>query len=314
MPLQLNPAKGWVGSANHRVTTADYPYEYSTHFAGSWRYRRLMELFEKPVVSADDHWDFNLDIKNPLAQRMLPAIISAFNQQPGLKPMADELANWDQMDEKDEAAPLIFQAVLRHFALETFSDDMDEPLLSAYLKQSYYWQERVLRWYEQNSSPWFDDERTEQVETRDDIIVRAGQAALAELREDWGEDMSSWQWGDAHTVTFFHPFIPGKDAAHWIGGGEHAMSGSGETLMRGRYMFDQPYEAKIIDSMRIIIDMADSEKVEAHFPGGVSERWFDSRNKNFLDSWLSGEKRYWWFSDTAIQSHAQYQLIMQPGS
>lgn len=312
MPLQLNPAKGWVGSANHRVTSADYPYEYSTHFAGSWRYRRLMELFEKPVVSVDDHWAFNLDIKNPLAQRMLPAIIAAFNQQSDLKAMAKELANWDLMDEKDAAAPLMFQAVLRHFALETFSDDMDEPLLSDYLKQSYYWQERVLRWYEKNSSPWFDDERTEYVETRDDIIVRAGQAALAELREDWGDDMSSWQWGDAHTVTFFHPFIPGKDAARWIGGGEHAMSGSGETLRRGVYLFDQPYEAKIIDSMRIIIDMADSEKVVAHFPGGVSERWFDSRNKNFLDSWLSGEKRYWWFSDKAIAEHAESELLLQP--
>jgi penicillin amidase len=312
MPLQLNPAKGWVGSANHRVTTAKYPYEYSTHFAGSWRYRRLMELFEKPVVSADDHWAFNLDIKNPLAQRMLPAIISAFSQQPELKPLADELASWDLMDEKDAAAPLIFQAVLRHFALQTFSDDMDEPLLSAYLKQSYYWQERVLRWYEQNSSPWFDDKTTEQVETRDDIIVRAGQGAFAELNEDWGDDISNWQWGDAHTVTFFHPFIPGKDAAHWIGGGEHAMSGSGETLMRGVYLFDKPYEAKIIDSMRIIIDMADSEKVEAHFPGGVSERWFDAWNKNFLDSWLSGEKRYWWFSDEAIAEHAKSELLLQP--
>jgi len=313
MPLQLNPDKGWVGSANHRVTNADYPYEYSTHFAGSWRYRRLMELFEKPVVSADDHWAFNLDIKNLLATRMLPAIIDTFNKDPALKPLAKELAAWDFMDEKDQAAPLIFQAVLRHFAIQTFSDDMDEPLLMAYLNQTYYWQERVLRWYEEESdSPWFDDSRTELVEGRDDMILRAGHDALAELSSDRGEDISSWHWGDAHTVTFFHPFIPGKAAARWIGGGEHAMSGSGETLMRGLYVFDKPYEAKIIDSMRIIIDMADSEKVEAHFPGGTSERWFDPWNKNFLDSWLSGEKRYWWFSDKAIAEHAQYELLLQP--
>ena len=312
MPLQLNPAKGWVGSANHRVTKADYPFEYSTHFAGSWRYRRLMELFEKPVVSADDHWAFNLDIKNLLAQRMLPAIIAAFEAEAELQPLARELAAWDLLDEKDQTAPLIFQAVLRHFALETFSDDMDEPLLMAYLNQTYYWQERVLRWYERGSSPWFDDTRTEKVEGRNDIILRAGHAALAELNTDWGEDSSSWRWGDAHTVTFFHPFIPGKSAAKWIGGGEHAMSGSGETLMRALYMFDKPYETKVIDSMRIIIDMADTEKVEAHFPGGASERWFDPWNKNFLDSWLSGEKRYWWFSDAAIADHAEYELLLQP--
>ncbi len=312
MPLQLNPAKGWVGTANHRVTEADYPYEYSTHFSGSWRYRRLMELFEKPVGSADDHWAFNLDIKNLLAQRMLPAIIAAFEAEPELKSMAGELAAWNLMDDKALAAPLIFQAVLRHFALETFSDDMDEPLLMAYLNQTYYWQERVLRWYEQDSSPWFDDGRTPKIESRDDIIIRAGHAALAELNKAWGGDSASWRWGAAHTVTFFHPFIPGKSAARWIGGGEHAMSGSGETLLRGLYSFDKPYEAKVIDSMRIIIDMADTQKVEAHFPGGVSERWFDPWNKNFLPNWLSGEKRYWWFSDEAIAAHAEYELLLQP--
>ena len=312
MPLQINPDKGWVGSTNNRVTSADYPYEYSTHFSGSWRYRRLMELFEKPTLSADDHWAANLDIKNLLAQRMLPAIIAVFKTDSELIPLADQLESWDLLDEKDEAAPLIFQAVLRHFALQTFSDDMGEPLLMAYLNQTYYWQERVLRWYEQDSSPWFDDTRTESIEGRDDMITRAGHDALAELEKDWGKTISNWHWGDAHTVTFFHPFIPGKSAARWLGGGEHAMSGSGETLRRGLYVFDKPYEAKIIDSMRIIIDMADSEKVEAHIPGGTSERWFDPWNKNFLDSWLSGEKRYWWFSDTAITEHAEYELLLHP--
>ena len=65
-----------------------------------------MELFEKPVVSADDHWAFNLDIKNLLAQRMRPAIIDAFEHDADLSPLADELAAWDLLDDKNEAAPL----------------------------------------------------------------------------------------------------------------------------------------------------------------------------------------------------------------
>ncbi|MEH6569051.1 MAG: penicillin acylase family protein [Halioglobus sp.] len=315
MPLQLNPAKGWVGTANHRITEAGYPYAYSTHFSGSWRYRRLMELFDgKPTLSADDHWAANLDIKNLLAERMRPAMIAAFNNDPELISLASELENWNLLDDKELAAPLIFQSVFRHFAIETFADDMDPGLLMDYLKQSYYWQERMLLWYEQDASQWFDDSLTPQVEGRDELLLRAGHAALAELSAKWGDDSSAWRWGDEHTIAFFHPFIPGKDAARWIGGGIHPFSGSGETLNRGVYMFDEPYETKIIDSMRIIIDMSDNDKVEAHFPGGVSERWFDSWNKNFLDSWLSGEKRYWWFSDEAIKSHAEYKLIMQPGA
>jgi len=313
MPLQHNPEKGWVGTANHRITEADYPYAYSTHFSGSWRYRRLMEMFDgKPLLSADDHWAANLDIKNLLAEKMRPAMIAVFETDPELAPLAAELDNWNLLDDQALAAPLIFQSVFRHFAIETFADDMDETLLMEYLKQYYYWQERLLQWYEYGASPWFDDSRTEEVEGRDDLIRRAGHAALAELGAKWGDNPSAWRWGDEHTIMFSHSFIPGESAARWIGGGVHPFSGSGETLNRGVYMFDQAYEARIIDSMRIIIDMSDSEKVEAHYPGGVSERWFDSWNKNFLDSWLSGEKRYWWFSDAAIESHAAYELILQP--
>jgi penicillin G amidase len=58
--------------------------------------------------------------------------------------------------------------------------------------------------------------------------------------------------------------------------------------------------------------MADEDKVVFHFPGGVSERWFDPRNKNFLDAYLSGEKKYLWFSDTAIDENADSRLTLRP--
>jgi penicillin amidase len=313
MPLQLNPAKGWVGTANHRITESDYPYAYSTHFSGSWRYRRLMELLDsKAQLTADDHWAANLDIKNLLAQRMRPAMIAVFESTPELSHLAAELAAWNLLDDKNLAAPLIFQSVFRHFAIETFADDMDERLLMDFLKQSYYWQERLLLWYEQDASEWFDDSRTPEREGRDALILRAGYAALAELSEKWGVNPAEWRWGEEHFITFAHPFFPGDTAARWLGGGTHPFSGSGETLNRGVYLFDKPYETKIIDSMRMIVDMADDEKIEAHYPGGASERLFDPWNKNFLDSWLSGEKRYWWFSDKAIESHAVFELILAP--
>jgi len=313
MPMQLNPGKGWVGSTNNRVTTGDYPYAYSTHFSGDWRYRRLMQLMDERQLGVDDHWAANQDIRNLLAARMRPDLVSVFETDPALRPLATELAAWNLEDAEDAAAPLIFQVVLRQLAIETFTDDMQDSLLQAYLGQPYYWQQRFLSWFEQGHSAWFDDSRTDAVESRDDIILRAGQQALAELNLDWGSDPAAWRWGEAHTVTFAHPFIPGEAAARWLGGGTHPLSGSGETLKRGVYDFNAPYEARIIDSLRMVVDLSDEEKVVAHFPGGASERWFDPWNKNFLDAYLSGEKRYWWFSDAAIAANTKYELLLQPG-
>ncbi|MEH6587394.1 MAG: penicillin acylase family protein [Halioglobus sp.] len=312
MPLQHNPAKNWVGSANHRVTDADYPHVYSTHFADAWRYRRLMELMGKQKISADDHWAATTDIKNMLAQAMVPDLIELFSQDAALSQLADVLQGWNFLDEKDAAAPLVFQSVLRNLVSETFADDMDAELLKDYLNNQYYWKERFFYLYGQDDSSWFDDNRTDKQETRDDLLLRAGRLALAEISSQFGADPANWHWGEVHTVTFFHPFIPGQKAANWIGGGTHRLQGSSETLRRGMYLFGEGYEARSIDSMRLVMDLSDDEKVEAHYPGGASERWFDPWNKNFLDAWLNDEKRYWWFSDQAITDNTDSELLLTP--
>jgi len=127
-----------------------------------------------------------------------------------------------------------------------------------------------------------------------------------------GEDPASWRWGDAHTITFKHPFIPGERAANLIGGGTHPYAGSGETLLRAIYAFDKPYATTVNDSLRMVADMSDSEKVWFHFPGGSSERWFDPGNTTFLAAYLSGEPRFLWLSDSKITETAVQQLYLNP--
>ena len=312
MPIQRNPPRQWVGSTNHRVTPADYPYPYSTHFSPRWRFSRLQQLMAKPEFSADDHWAANQDLFNTLAQRMRPWLVQLFSDDPELTELAAVLADWNLEDSSDQAGPLIFQSVFRHLATQMFADDMSTELLSDYLDQQYYWVERFLHLLENGDSSWVDDSRTAVIESSADLALRAGHLALAELSAAWGEDPSAWRWGDEHTITFFHPFLPGEQAARWLGGGVQPMGGSSETLNRGMYLFSDPYQARIVDSVRMIVDLADSDKVLAHFPGGVSERWFDRWNSNFVDAWLSGSKRYWWFSDEAIAENTDSELLLVP--
>jgi penicillin G amidase len=312
MPIQRNPERQWVGSTNHRVTPADYPYVYSSHFSPRWRYLRLQQLMENPEFSADDHWAANQDVVNTLAQHLRPWLVELFQADAELAPMAAVLADWNLEDSIDQAGPLIFQSVYRHLATEMFADDMGEELLVDYLDQQYYWVERFLYLLEQGDHRWVDDSRTTEIETSADLALRAGHLALAELSAAWGDDPAAWRWRDEHTITFYHPFLPGDKAARWLGGGVQPMAGSSETLNRGMYFFSDPYKSRIVDSVRMIVDLSDSDKVIAHFPGGVSERWFDRWNKNFVDAWLTGEKRYWWFSDAAIKANTDTTLLLSP--
>jgi penicillin amidase len=312
MPIQLNPERDWVGTANHRVTDSDYPYAYTTYAAASWRYRRLMELFDKDDITSADHWDFLMDNKNPMAERLVPTIIEAIQVDPELQALTEILQAWNFMDTKEQAAPAIFQSLYRHFAWRVFSDELGEELATEYLKGYYYWHEHLVRKIEENSSDWFDDKTTSAVESRDDLFRLAAHDALAELSDRFGDNPRQWRWGDAHTVSFFHPLVPGETGAKWLGGGINPADGSGETLNRALYMYDDPQHTKIIPSTRIVMDLSDPDKIEAHIPGGVSERLFDKHQQDALPLWLEGRPGYWWFSDKAISEHTRHTLILSP--
>ena len=303
MPRQLNPERDWVAAANSRVTRADYPYPYSTYAAASWRYRRLMELFEKDGITGEDHWRFTLDIKNPMAEAVMPYLLGALAEDPALQEITRILADWDFMDATMQSAPAIFQSLYRHFAWRVFVDELGEELALEYLKGHYQWQEHLVRKIEENQRDWFDDTSTPAVETRDDQFRLAAHDAVEELSSRLGDDPRQWRWGDVHTVTFFHPLVPGTWGARLLGGGVNPMEGSGETLNRAIAAFDNPEHSKIIDSTRIVMDLSDPDKIEGHIPGGVSERLFDTHQQDSLALWLAGKPGYWWFSDRAIKAN-----------
>lgn len=313
MPGQVNPVRGWVGNANHRTVPGDYAAPYSTYFAASWRYRRMLELLDgEQKLSPEDHWAFMRDTKNLMAVRIAPLMSAALKARPDTRELGDLLAGWNHVDDPAAAAPAIFQSVYRHFAQRVFEDDLGPDLTALYLGNYYVWHERLALLLEEPTSDWFDDQHTATRETRDDLFHLAALDALAELKPLLGNDARRWEWGKIHTVTFFSPLIPGKAAAGVLGGGTHPKEGSGETLNRGTFKFDKPYEATSIASMRVVADLGDPDKIWAVLTGGASGRQFDPHLKDQTGAWLSGEPRYWWFSDAAITEHKVSELTLTP--
>ena len=314
MPGQVNPARGWVGNANHRTVTRDFPTPYSTYYAASWRYRRMLELLEsKPRFTPEEHWAFMRDIRNLMAARIAPLMSAALVAHDDTRAAGEVLADWNYDDETDAAAPAIFQSVYRHFARRTFQDELGAELAARFLGDYYQWQERLAILVEDDpASDWFDDQETPARETRDDLFHRAALDALAELRPVLGEDVRAWQWGRIHTITFFSPVVPGTAVAGVLGGGSHPKDGSGETINRAIYKFDKPYAATGIASLRMVADLGDPDKVMAVLTGGASGRQFDPHLRDQTAAWLDGEPRYWWFSDAAIAEHAVSELTLTP--
>jgi len=313
MPGSINPARGWAATANHRTLPEGYPYQYSTYFAASWRYRRIAALLDQPgPISAQQHWRYMWDVRNTMAAEIAPVMAQALAAADETRDMAMILQDWDFEDDAEAVAPSIFHATFDEFARLTFEDELGPQLTASLLDTYYYWQERLIRLCRDDAASWFDDQRTPARETRDDLFRRAGLRARARLVAALGSDISGWRWGRLHTVTFFSPYVPGKALAGVLGGGTHPMEGSGETVNRAIYKFGKPYDAATIASLRFVADLADPDKVMLVLSGGASGRQFDRHLDDQLQPWLSGEPRYLWFSDAEIERHKVDEQRLEP--
>ena len=65
-------------------------------------------------------------------------------------------------------------------------------------------------------------------------------------------------------------------------------------------------------ALRMVADLADDDKVLAVLSGGVAGRVFHPHAKDQIGPFISGEKRYWWFSEKEIANHTQSVLMLMP--
>jgi penicillin amidase len=313
-PQIHNPPKGWLGTCNHNTVGKDYPYYYSSHLSPSYRYRRLIQLMEAPGKKlAEDHWQFQRDSMNLMAKEIAPIMAAALRDHQDTNELGEILSKWDYRDHTDQAAPTIFQAVYREFALLVFQDELGDDLAKTMLNVWYFWQERLQQMVTEGNSPWFDNILTGEVkETRDDLFHKAAQIASAKLRSSLGADPKEWKWGKVHTIEFVSPIRRAGFGKSLLGDGPHPFQGSGETLHRAIFAFSDPFSVVNSASLRMVADLSDDDKILAVLPGGVSGRIFHPHAKDQIKAFISGEKMYWWFSDKMIKKNMKTSLNLKP--
>jgi penicillin amidase len=286
---------GWLGTANHYTVPPDYPHYYSNYAAPSYRYRRMKQRIaeNESGLSVDDHWSIQRDTKNLMAEAVTPILIDAFAASEETSELAKILRDWDLHDTIDQSGPTIFQAVYCEFAEAVYSDELGEELTQRMLGNWYFWQERFERMVLAGESRWFDDQSTPDVtETMGDMIQRGGRQAIVRLSPQLGPDLHSWDWGRVHTIQFVNPIRRSGIGRDWLGTSARPVNGSGETLYRGWYNFNDPSQVTFAAALRMVVDFGDSEKVRAVLAGGTTGRTFHPHQKDQIDAYLSGEPKH----------------------
>lgn len=132
---------------------------------------------------------------------------------------------------------------------------------------------------ENPNSPWFDDLRTPEKETRDDILAKSFAAAVDQLTKERGADMEGWKWGKSNILRL-----------HSIT--QHAALDRGGIPVRGDEFTLSPGanggEVTGGASWRMVVDFSNLGRGFGMFPGGESEDPASPHYDDQMKSWAKG--------------------------
>ena len=314
MPGMIDPPRAWVGTANNDTTPEGYPWYYTNYVAPDYRYRRIGQVLgSAKQMTVDDQWKLMMDDRNLQSDRLRTTIVAALKDDPAQRDLAALLEKWDGVDRADQAAPLVYQAMYREVALGTFTNKLGEDAAKDMLSTWYFWQQRFDALVATPDSPWFDNPETkDKRETLADVIRTAAPRARASIETLQGKDPAAWAWGKAHTLSFVSPLRRSGAGQELAGGFTVQRPGSGETLNRGVYDFQKPFAVNFFPSMRVVVDFADPDKINAVVAGGVSERHFQPHQNDQARILVAGERRSWWFNPKQVEAHAKSRATLSP--
>lgn len=331
MPKLYNPPQNFIASANNK-TVENFGYHISNIWEPSSRIERITQLLNsKEKHSVKDFENYQNDFVSPYARQITGYILSAFNSvkinDSNLKLTLELFENWDFKLDADSQVPTIYAEFLNQLLINTLQDELGEELLSEYVFVANVPYRIIPKFFESNSV-FFDDVRTSQIETRDDIIRKSLVDALSVLEDKIGKDIKFWQWKDVHKVIFKHMFSGASGVLDkLINIGPFGIGGDGTTIFNTEYSFDrlitkdndtknssrsERYENVLGPSMRYIFDFSNPDSVEFILPTGQSGNVMSDHYSDMTKMWLKGKYIKLPITEDKFESSVKHTLILLP--
>jgi penicillin amidase len=317
LPNVLDPAEGFIVTANQAVIGPDYPYFLTDDWDQGYRSERIRDLIGQATagsggLSVDQMAQIQLDDRNPLAAALVPRLLAIDLPSGYWSAGQRQLRRWDYRQQADSAAAEYFNVAWRTLLAETFHDEMVEDVWPS---GGDRWMAVVTRLLDEPDSTWWDDRGTQETETRDDILRQVLMDARDEVTRLDSRDVEGWEWGHLHRLDLEEPTLgtSGIGPVEWlvnrggweVGGGPAAVDASSYSASLG-------YTVDSAPSMRMVVSMADLDESRWINLTGVSGHPFSDHYTDQTDLWARGETLPWPFSPGAVRDAAEHTLTLAP--
>jgi penicillin amidase len=292
-PHTLNPSSHFIATANHRPFGPELDATIAGDWAAPFRAERITEMLEaKDTFTLNDMRDIQADAYVASYVRLLN-LLSTHQLTVGL----EMLNNWDGIVREDDVAPVLLDTVMREAVRLAFQQRLgDTPNFVGY-QRGVYW---LLDIGESDpNSWWFDNPDTANVESLEDLLISALDAAIQKLNDEAG-DVKHWTWAKQRAVTFSHPL----GSLPIVGG----LFSPTTPTVGGRLTVNRDNT-----SYRILVDLDDLNGSMSSLTTGQSGHPFSPHYADQLQNWrmVEHEAMLWTRNEIEVEKKAVLKLRPQ---
>jgi len=319
LPTMLNPASGYIVTANNAVLDGSYPHLITEDWSYGYRARRIVDLVTSNFgIGIEDHGTIQFDSYDLNAEYILPYLVTALQSDTEHdvddveRDAVSALTEWDRQNFAGSAGAAVWNTTWRNLLVQIFHDELPEDLWPWGGSQ---WFEVVYGLLDQPSDPYWDNVTTDTVETRDDILVLAFYAGVDEARGALGSDVERWTWGKLHGMTFINQSL-GESGIGFIedrfNRGPFRASGSSSVVNAVGWDTREGFEVTWLPSMRMIVDLQDLTRSRAIHTTGQSGHAYDTHYIDMAPLWLAGETVPMLWDRADVEADIEAILILTP--
>jgi penicillin amidase len=300
LPRVLDPARGYLVTANNRVVSGEYPYSFGSNWAEPFRARRIAEMISaRARLSPADALRMQLDHRSLEADELLPLLLDTAPAGAASRDALERLRRWDRVMAPDSIPASLYAAWFVALA------KMPEDELGKVPRGSTRF--RFVLDALRSNSAWCDDARTPRRESCAEFRSASLREAVGFLARRLGSDPSGWRWERVHRAVFAHAVFDSVPVLRHLFDLESGHGGDPGTVDVGGFAQDGSFRMRDGASYRQVIDLSDLTRSAYVLPGGQSGNVFDRHYRDLLPDWRAGKL----FSIRAEPSGAA--IVLEPG-
>lgn len=200
-PHAYNPPEGYIATANNNLTPETYPHRDAIgwSWADPYRFARIAEVLGSGrKLTLMDMMRLQNDYTSIPARSLVPLLADLESTDPATERARQVLLGWDRVVDKGSVGAGIYEAWYRQLSLGVTAAVVPAPARAMTRGIST---KRVIEWLTAPGGEFGPSPTA----GRDTLLLTALTAAVAELTQRYGADMSGWSWGRYHKVLLQHP-------------------------------------------------------------------------------------------------------------